>query len=47
MTQAGEIYKCKICGSIVQVKQDGVGTLVCCNQDMELFSDGIEITEEQ
>ena len=34
MTQVGEIYKCEICGNVVEVKETGVGTLVCCGQDM-------------
>ena len=36
MTQLKEIYKCKICGNIVEVLHEGVGELVCCNEPMEL-----------
>jgi len=44
MTQKREIYKCKICGNIVEVLHNGVGTLVCCGQPMNLMK---EKTEEE
>ncbi|NLI40931.1 MAG: desulfoferrodoxin [Caldisericales bacterium] len=31
-----EIYKCEICGNIVEVVHGGMGTLVCCNKPMVL-----------
>ena len=34
MTQKYEVYKCEICGNIVEVSHDGKGTLVCCGQPM-------------
>ena len=34
MTQKFEIYKCEICGNIVEMTHEGVGTLVCCGQPM-------------
>lgn len=36
MTTKKEIYKCEICGNIVEVLHDGVGTLVCCGKPMKL-----------
>jgi methionine--tRNA ligase beta chain len=36
MTKVKEIYKCNICGNIVEVVNEGAGELVCCNQAMEL-----------
>jgi len=36
MTKILEIYKCEICGNIVEVLHEGGGTLVCCGQDMKL-----------
>ena len=36
MTEKLEIYKCKICGNIVQVLHSGAGELVCCGENMEL-----------
>ena len=34
MTKINEIYKCTICGNIVEVLHDGMGELVCCGQPM-------------
>jgi superoxide reductase len=31
-----EVYKCEVCGNIVEVLHGGAGTLVCCGQDMIL-----------
>ncbi|MBW3012782.1 desulfoferrodoxin [Candidatus Woesearchaeota archaeon] len=36
MTKLNEIYKCNVCGNIVEILHEGVGQLVCCNQPMEL-----------
>jgi superoxide reductase len=35
MTQVGEVYKCEICGNVVEVKENGGGKLVCCGEPME------------
>lgn len=35
MTQLNEIYKCKICGNIVEVVHAGKGELVCCGEPMQ------------
>jgi superoxide reductase len=37
MAQKGEVYRCNICGNVVEVKQGGQGELVCCGQPMELL----------
>jgi len=34
MTQLYSIYKCEVCGNIVQVVHQGQGTLVCCGKEM-------------
>jgi len=34
MTNLMEIYKCEICGNIVEILYPGYGTLVCCSQPM-------------
>ena len=34
-----EIYKCEICGNIVEVLHGGVGKLVCCNKPMRRFAE--------
>ena len=37
-TNVGEIYKCELCGNVVEVKEAGGGELVCCGQPMKLVS---------
>lgn len=36
MTKKSEIYKCEVCGNIVEVLHEGAGTLVCCGKPMIL-----------
>ena len=35
MTKHNQIYKCNICGNIVEVLHPGQGELICCGQPME------------
>lgn len=37
-----QVYKCNICGNIVEVLYVGGGELVCCGQPMELLEEKIE-----
>ncbi len=37
MAKQNEIYKCEICGNIVEVLHGGAGDLVCCGQPMKLI----------
>ena len=37
MTERLQIYKCEVCGNIVEVLHEGQGELVCCGQPMKLF----------
>ncbi len=37
MTERLQIYKCDVCGNIVEVLHEGQGELVCCGQPMRLF----------
>ncbi len=39
MTEKFQVYKCNVCGNIVEVMHAGVGTLVCCGQPMELLKE--------
>ena len=39
MTQLNQIYKCEICGNIVEVAHEGAGELVCCGQPMTLLQE--------
>lgn len=34
-----EVYKCSICGNIVEVVHAGPGALVCCGADMALMTE--------
>ena len=36
MTKRLQVYKCEVCGNMVEVIHDGPGQLVCCNQPMTL-----------
>ncbi|KYK37396.1 MAG: desulfoferrodoxin [Theionarchaea archaeon] len=42
MTKRLEVYKCNVCGNIVEVLHEGVGELVCCGQPMELLTEKTE-----
>ncbi|OIO40765.1 desulfoferrodoxin [Candidatus Pacearchaeota archaeon CG1_02_31_27] len=42
MTKRDEIYRCNICGNIVEVLHEGRGTLVCCGQNMELQTERLK-----
>ncbi|MFP4050990.1 MAG: desulfoferrodoxin [Thermoplasmata archaeon] len=37
MTDFMEIYRCNICGNIVEVVHTGRGELICCGEPMELL----------
>ncbi|HHT9126934.1 MAG TPA: desulfoferrodoxin FeS4 iron-binding domain-containing protein [Candidatus Brocadiia bacterium] len=39
MAVTGQIYYCSICGQKIKVMEGGVGTLVCCGEDMELVEE--------
>ncbi|MBL7136829.1 MAG: desulfoferrodoxin [Candidatus Marinimicrobia bacterium] len=42
MTKRLQIYKCEICGNIVEVLHVGGGKLVCCGQPMKLMEEKTE-----
>jgi len=44
MTQKLQVYKCEVCGNIVEVMHTGKGQLVCCGEPMKLME---EKTEEK
>ncbi|MBE9582436.1 MAG: desulfoferrodoxin [Proteobacteria bacterium] len=37
MTERLQVYKCGVCGNMVEVLHAGKGELVCCKQPMKLF----------
>ncbi|MBR6163489.1 desulfoferrodoxin [bacterium] len=39
MTEKMQIYKCSICGNIVEILHEGAGELVCCGEAMELLKE--------
>jgi len=42
MTEQKQVYKCNICGNIVEVLHVGRGQLVCCGKPMELLTEKTE-----
>jgi len=39
VTNRLEVYKCEVCGNIVEVLHDGKGELVCCGEPMKLYKE--------
>jgi superoxide reductase len=39
MTMQKQVYRCNVCGNIVEVLYTGKGELVCCGQSMELLQE--------
>ncbi len=39
MTKKMQVYKCDICGNIVEVIHEGADALVCCGQPMRLLEE--------
>jgi superoxide reductase len=39
MVERLQIYKCEVCGNIIEVLHGGKGQLICCNQPMKLFTE--------
>jgi len=39
MTARLQVYKCEICGNIVEVLHEGQGQLVCCGKPMTLLTE--------
>ncbi len=36
MTELNQVYKCSVCGNIVELVHAGAGELVCCGKPMDL-----------
>ncbi len=41
MAKVLEVYKCEVCGNIVEAVHEGVGELVCCGQPMTLLKENV------
>jgi superoxide reductase len=39
MTSKLQVYKCEVCGNMVEMVHTGTGTLVCCGQPMRLMEE--------
>jgi superoxide reductase len=39
MPEKLQIYKCEVCGNIVEILHAGAGALVCCGQPMKLYKE--------
>jgi len=39
MIERRQVYKCGLCGNVVEVQHAGGGTLVCCGQEMKLMAE--------
>ena len=43
--EVGEIYRCEVCGNVVDVREVGGGELVCCDEPM-ILEEETDTTEE-
>tara|TARA_Y100000310_G_C20382973_1_gene669040 strand:+ start:316 stop:687 length:372 start_codon:yes stop_codon:yes gene_type:complete len=46
MTKINQIWKCNVCGNIIEIVHSGADALVCCGQPMVLFEEQTESDEE-
>jgi len=37
VTERLQVYKCEVCGNVVEMQHAGAGTLVCCGEPMKLY----------
>jgi superoxide reductase len=42
MTELNQIYKCNVCGNIIELVHNGAGELVCCGVPMEQKNEATE-----
>jgi len=42
LTKRLEVYKCRVCGIVVEVQEEGAGVPVCCGQPMTLQEEKTE-----
>lgn len=41
MSKQKQVYRCNICGNMVEILQAGTGNLVCCGREMQLLEERI------
>ncbi len=39
MTKRDQVYKCEVCGNIIEMLHEGEGELICCGQPMKLINE--------
>ena len=42
MTELNQVYKCDVCGNIVELLHTGIGQLVCCEKPMALKKPNVQ-----
>lgn len=48
MAKKLQVYKCELCGHIIEIIHEGAGQLVCCNQPMKLYEENtVEASKEK
>jgi superoxide reductase len=47
MAEFRGIYKCDVCGNIVEVLHEGIGNLVCCDEEMKLMDEKTEDSSKE
>lgn len=48
MTERLQVFKCEICGNIVEVLHGGKGALVCCNEPMKILTENtVDASQEK
>ncbi|MBN2536838.1 desulfoferrodoxin [candidate division WOR-3 bacterium] len=48
MAKVNEVYKCEVCGNIVEVLHGGAGSLVCCGKPMKrLAENSVDAAQEK
>jgi len=46
MTNINQVYKCNVCGNIVDIIHAGASSLYCCNEAMELIKETTDKEKE-
>ncbi len=46
MTEKNQIYKCNICGNIIEILHTGAGKLICCGEPMNLLKENTDDKSE-
>jgi len=48
MTKINEVYKCNVCGNIIEIFHSGMGELTCCNKAMNIQKENtVEAAKEK